>query len=55
MFLGGFLCVILYSKFSSFLVRILIQIDNTNNKVLETKFIQRNKKKKDGKNKVLQI
>ena len=38
--------VSLNSKFRSFLVRILIQKDNTDNKVFETNFIQRNKKEK---------
>ena len=34
-------CVILNSKFCGFLVRILIQKDNTCDKVLETNFIQK--------------
>ena len=45
----------LNSQFRSFLVRILIRKDNTNNKVFKRKFIQRNKKEKDRKDKVLQI
>ena len=42
-------------KFSSFLVWILIQKDDTDNKVLEKNFIQKKQERKDGKNKALQI
>ena len=41
--------VSLNSKVCSFPVQTLIQKDNTDNKVLETNFIQRNKKKKKKK------
>ena len=46
MVFGDVLWVILNSKFFTFLVRILIQKDNTDNKVLEINFIQRNKVEK---------
>ena len=51
----GLLCVILNSKFRSFLVRILTRKDNTDNKFLKSNFIQRNQKERDRKDKVLQI
>ena len=61
MFLAGFsvpLMVIqtvnLNSKFRSFLVRILVQEDNTENKVLKMNFIQK-KQERDWKDKVQQI
>ena len=58
MFLGGFsvpLTLNLNSKFRSFLVRILSRKDNTDNKVFKRNFIQRIKKERDRKDKVLQI
>ena len=62
MFLGGFsvlLTVIqtvnLNSKFRSFLVRILIRKDNTDNKVFKREFYTKKAKERDRKNKVLQI
>ena len=59
MFLGGFsvysLTVSSNGKFHSFLFRILIQKDNTDNKFLKRNFIQRNKKERDRKDKVLKI
>ena len=62
MFLGGFsvlLTVIqtvnLNNKSPSFLVWILVRKDNTDNKVFKRNFIQRNKKERDRKDKVLQI
>ena len=55
---GKLLCntkwyVILNGKFRSFLVRILIQKDNTDNKVLKRNFIQK-KQEKDRKDKASQ-
>ena len=46
----------LNSKFLSFLVRILIRKDNTENKVFKKEFsTKKQKKKRDRKDKVLQI
>ena len=42
----GLLCIILNGKFCSLLVRILIQKDNTDNKVLESNFIQKKQDRK---------
>ena len=45
----------LNSKLRSFLFRILIQKDNTDDNVFETNFIQNKQESKDGKDKALQI
>ena len=59
MFLGSFSAlfqtVSSNGKFLNFLVRILIRKDNTDNKFLKRNFIQRNKKERGRKDKVLQI
>ena len=45
----------LNSKFRSFLVRILIQEDNKDDKIFETNFIRKKQERKDEMDKALQI
>ena len=46
MFLGGFKCVSSNGKFCSFLVRILLGKDNTDNKVFKKEFYTKETRKK---------